>query len=276
MRRILEGGNAATLTCMRPRPTLKPGERMTACEADSDVEDGDGKDEKLLIPDELWLNNTDELSYELMLVFSSEGGTQEIGEVSEKSADRGRSHSIELMLPNDPAATRVNDVGCARPRGEERKEQGATSGEHGLNSTAWGCGIHGATEAVDVDDATDAAGPDDATEAARADDTADAVSAHDAMLAGDPSEPTASVGARDVPVTVGDARDDVTQVIIRLETKTVPTRLPADGGRGDATIGRARGHGKGRNQGEVKVTHDTDGIHGVLDVNADKVSQDEA
>ena len=79
------------------------------------------------------------------------------------------------------------------------------------------------------------------------------VSMHDAMLTGYPGEATVSVDARDVtqvavnPETISarldDASDDdgATQATSGLETKTAPTRLPAEGGRSDATTGPAKG-----------------------------------
>ena len=155
----------------------------------------------------------------------------------------------------------------------------------------------------------DADGNDDVTDAAGPSDTTDTASPHDNTLAGDPGETAVPVDTRDVIVAVGragackpqagrvnddpimvvgcaqtdgvtqlvgDAGDDdkVTQVTIGVERKTVPTGLPAEGGRSDATTWVVL-EVMERAEIRVKSTHDTDDTH-VLDVSTDKAGQDEA
>ena len=209
--------------------------------------------------------------------------------MSGKPGDRGRNHHAELMLSNDAAATHIKDGGHARKRDGARKGQEAVPDEHEPTGMFGDGGTDDATDAVGADGATDVVGAHDAMPTGDSGEATVPVDARDITLTvGDAGAHKLQAGSAnnhlttvvgysqtddvtqvvDNPETASaklDDAGDVTQVTVGPDTKTVPTKLSARGGWNDATMGHARGHGKGTSQGEVKVTRNTDETH-VLDV----------
>ena len=194
------------------------------------------------------------------------------------------------MLPNDKAATQVKDTDLARKGDGRGKGWEAVPDEH--EPTRLFEAIDNATDAVRTDVATDAVCAHDATLAGEPNEATDPVNVQyvtsavggvwvhrpkAGSVSGDPTKVVCCAQTEDVTQVPGDiGDDDVTHIMILLETRTVPAWwTPAECGTNNNAMGCNRGHGKGRNKYDVNVTNDT-GVTRVLVVGTDEASKDEA
>ena len=298
------GNNEATPTCMRPNTAPKPGEQMTTGDTDSDAGDGGSEGEEPLLQGELWQRNTSELSDEPMQVSSSEGATpvNDVGTTSPE--DEERREQGAALDEHEPTQLLGNEINNATDAADPEEAADAYASDDATDTV----GADDAIEAAGPDDTADAATADDAAGVLGAHDAMLTGDPGEATVSVDVRDVTVTVGdaggAKFQAGSVNDhlamvtgcsQTDDVTQAVINpetvsarpddagddgatqatseLETKVAPTRLPAEGGRSDATTGYGM---ERRNRDEVKVTHDTDAIHDdILDENTDMASQDE-